>query len=291
LADGFIDIIVLDSTLPVDEQLVASELFGGGGLDQLSAVSASASGGAIRLVVGGVADSWDLEVTPEAPQGTKRGNIDGCLAILTSLLPKALLSLDPVLGVAPLSVAVDAGNSTTPGGSTIVSYAWDFRDGATAEGAKAIHMYEKAGRYPITLTVTNSAGIKATATRSVTVTCPPGDVSPWTVTDVGDPGFPGSSRKDGDCFSLCAGGKGSLSTADECHFVYREAAGDLVLTARIAELSGGASGAWAGLMFRESTDPAARFAALLLENGTPRFRARPFFVRPRRQKSVGLRKS
>jgi chitodextrinase len=53
--------------------------------------------------------------------------------------------------------------------SSVISYAWDFGDGATATGETATHSYDSPGTYVVRLTVTDAIGRSTTATRSVTV--------------------------------------------------------------------------------------------------------------------------
>jgi PKD repeat protein len=66
------------------------------------------------------------------------------------------------------SVSLDAGGSTAGSGS-IVSYAWDFGDGSTAQGISTNHTYATAGTYLVRLTVTDSLGGVDTATSTITV--------------------------------------------------------------------------------------------------------------------------
>ena len=47
---------------------------------------------------------------------------------------------------------------------TIVSYVWDYGDGASGSGANPSHSYASGGSYQVTLTVTDDDG--ATTTRS-----------------------------------------------------------------------------------------------------------------------------
>ncbi len=75
-----------------------------------------------------------------------------------------------------LTVSVDGRGSSDPDGS-IASYAWTLGDGSTATGGTASHTYAAAGTYPVTLTVTDDAGARATTTASVTVV-PPANESP-----------------------------------------------------------------------------------------------------------------
>jgi PKD repeat protein len=62
------------------------------------------------------------------------------------------------------------GTSSSDADGTIVSYAWNFGDGATGTGATVTHTYPSAGTYSVTLTVTDNMGATnaATASRSVT---------------------------------------------------------------------------------------------------------------------------
>ncbi len=75
---------------------------------------------------------------------------------------------DDVAVDAGVEVAVDGSASTDDVG--VESYAWDFGDGATAEGAAATHIYATAGTFTVTLTVTDAEGETSTDELTVTVT-------------------------------------------------------------------------------------------------------------------------
>ncbi len=66
------------------------------------------------------------------------------------------------------SVTFDASASSDPDGD-IVRYAWDFGDGATAEGVIVNHAFAHPGEFVVMLTVADSAGAEARATRLVKV--------------------------------------------------------------------------------------------------------------------------
>jgi PKD repeat protein len=63
----------------------------------------------------------------------------------------------------------DASASYDPDGS-IVSYAWDFGDGATSTGQNPSHTYAADGTYTVSLTVTDDSAATDTASQDVTVT-------------------------------------------------------------------------------------------------------------------------
>jgi hypothetical protein len=93
-------------------------------------------------------------------------NADG--ACMPNELPAAGLSVKTSAPVAGVPVAVDASASSDTDGS-IVSYAWQFGDGASASGATPTHTYATGGTYAVTLTVTDSDGYSATVARALNV--------------------------------------------------------------------------------------------------------------------------
>jgi large repetitive protein len=64
-----------------------------------------------------------------------------------------------------LTCGFDASGST----GALTSYVWSFGDGTTASGLAPTHAYSTGGTYSATLTVTDSRGATASATRSVAV--------------------------------------------------------------------------------------------------------------------------
>jgi hypothetical protein len=82
--------------------------------------------------------------------------------------PVPLMSAQPASGLAPLSVAFDASGSTDSDG-TIVSYAWDFGDGASASGVTANHSYLTVGSFIARLTVRDNLGASSSTTTTIQV--------------------------------------------------------------------------------------------------------------------------
>jgi PKD repeat protein len=86
--------------------------------------------------------------------------------------PVPVISSSASVGDAPLTVQFD-GSGSTSAQLPIVSYAWDFGDGASATGATVGHTYAIVGTFTSELTVTDSAGLTASTSTPVLVTAPP----------------------------------------------------------------------------------------------------------------------
>ena len=88
--------------------------------------------------------------------------------------PVASFTVSVSEGAAPLEVRFDGSASADPDGS-IASWAWTFGDGATGSGSATTHMYQEAGSYTPSLTVTDERGATHTQQGSaITVNSPPG---------------------------------------------------------------------------------------------------------------------
>jgi len=85
--------------------------------------------------------------------------------------PTASFTFSPSSPTPGVWVQFDGSGSTDPDGS-IVSYAWQFGDGATGTGASAYHRFSSAGSYTVRLTVTDDDGASDTTTRTIAVGAP-----------------------------------------------------------------------------------------------------------------------
>lgn len=84
--------------------------------------------------------------------------------------PLAVIAADNLLLPTGAAAAFCASGSSD--NDAISSYAWDFGDGQTASGASVTHAFAAAGTYSVTLTVTDPAGNRGTASVGVMVMDP-----------------------------------------------------------------------------------------------------------------------
>ncbi|HWC16556.1 MAG TPA: PKD domain-containing protein, partial [Terriglobales bacterium] len=89
------------------------------------------------------------------------------VSIGTNQPPTCVLSVVPTSGPAPLGVTA-TGSCTDPE-NDITGTTLDFGDGTVMNASSGTHTYAAAGTYTVTLTATDAAGNKATATQSITV--------------------------------------------------------------------------------------------------------------------------
>jgi PKD repeat protein len=90
--------------------------------------------------------------------------------VVSSVPPTARFTFSPQSPVTNQVVSFDASTSTASGsGPTIIRYAWDFGDSATATGVQTSHSYLNPGTYTVRLTVTDDLGQTNTSSQSVVV--------------------------------------------------------------------------------------------------------------------------
>jgi PKD repeat protein len=83
--------------------------------------------------------------------------------------PTAAFTFSPASPAIRQNISFTAEASRATAGRHIVSYDWNFGSGRLANGVIVSHLYEAAGTYQVTLTVTDDAGNQGTVTQSVNV--------------------------------------------------------------------------------------------------------------------------
>ncbi len=93
-------------------------------------------------------------------------------------LPAPVFASVPQTPVINQLVGFDAAGSTDANHAAITTYRWDFGDGTitTGPGWSASHAYAQAGSYTVVLTITDSLGLSASLTRTVTIRALPSSV-------------------------------------------------------------------------------------------------------------------
>ena len=96
-------------------------------------------------------------------------------ALVTNQPPAADIH-GPASALTDQTVIFDSGGSYDPDG-TLVSYIWDFGDGthlqmARVDGSAMAHVYNAAGTYQVSLTVTDDGGLSSTARHTIVIQDP-----------------------------------------------------------------------------------------------------------------------
>ncbi len=70
-------------------------------------------------------------------------------------------------GKLPLEVGFSAAGSSDPDKTDVLTYTWDFGGGHTASGPETAHVFNAPGVHPVTLKVSDAAGLTATAALTI----------------------------------------------------------------------------------------------------------------------------
>ena len=100
--------------------------------------------------------------------GSNTATKPNCITVTAPKPPVSSFSSNVTSGNMPLSVAFIDKSTGSP-----TSWYWDFGDGANSTGQNPVHAYNKAGKYTVTLKVSNTAGSNTMRkTGFITVTAP-----------------------------------------------------------------------------------------------------------------------
>jgi VCBS repeat-containing protein len=121
--------------------------------------------------------------------------------------------------------------------------------------------------YEITLTVTDSSGLKNTKRVNVNITPSSSWPSPWVTQDIGNVGVAGSASYSNNTFIVKGSGADIWGTADSFRYVYRPLSGNNEIIARVVDVQNTDPWAKAGLMIRETLAPDSRHASIYVTPG------------------------
>lgn len=113
------------------------------------------------------AGSYTARLTVTDKDGAQAADTATVQLNATNQAPIAVITA-PANGKVGESLAFSGSNSRDNDGS-IVGYAWNFSDGATANGVNVNHSYNQAGVYEVTLTVTDNGGLTGSSTFTVQI--------------------------------------------------------------------------------------------------------------------------
>jgi PKD repeat protein len=119
-----------------------------------------------------------LTVTDDAGH---TGSVTNPVTVGTFSTPTAAFTRSPAAPAVNEQIFFNASASKAATGRSIVSYGWDFGDGAGGGGVTPSHAYALAGSYTVTLTVTDDVGQKGITSQSVAVGQPGSPIAAFTI--------------------------------------------------------------------------------------------------------------
>lgn len=103
-------------------------------------------------------------------KGAWSSEVSAMLEVIQNQPPVAVASAYPSMAYVSENISFSSAGSYDPDG-TIVSYSWQFGDGATSTDANPAHAYANIGKYSVILTVTDDKGAASGYLFLVNVTC------------------------------------------------------------------------------------------------------------------------
>ena len=99
---------------------------------------------------------YTVSLTVTSEVGTNTETKTDYIEVLPGTAPNAAFSAEPTSGTRPL--AVQFTDESAPGTSPITLWVWDFGDDTTSEEQNPNHVYDTAGLFTVSLTVTSDVG-------------------------------------------------------------------------------------------------------------------------------------
>ena len=199
-------------------------------------------------------------------------SVTATITVTAANQPPAVTLTAPANGAtytAPATVSLTA-SATDPDG-TIARV--EFYNGTTLLDSDTVAPYActwsavPAGTYAIRAIAYDNGGASVTSSNATITVAASGLPAGQQDADIGAPALSGSATYSGGSYTITAGGAGIWGTADQFHFVYEPASGDLDLRLHVASVSAADSYSSAGVMIRESLAPGSKHAFMLLSAG------------------------
>jgi len=144
-------------------------------------------------------------------------------------------------------------------GSLLVGLAVTAHNG----GALSTAAFDSVNLTPSTQPTSTPTSSPTSTPTAITGPCPSG----WSCGDLGSPALTGGQSLSGSTWTLQGSGYDVWNALDQFHYVWQPLAGDGSLSARVIAQSNTDPWAKAGVMLRQTTDPAAGFYALFITPG------------------------
>jgi RHS repeat-associated protein len=211
---------------------------------------------------GALPSSWNsTSIVVPVPSGATTGNVavnasgvasNGINFTVVETL--SITNLSPTSGAIGSEVAITGtGFGATQGSSTISLNNTTVPVASWSDSSIIANVPSGASSGPFSVTV--GGHTVNSATFSVT-TLPAG----WSDGDIGSVGVAGGGTYANGTFTVTGAGLRTWGSSDGIHFVYQSLTGDGTIVARLVSLQTGNSGPLAGVMIRETLDPASTFA-------------------------------
>jgi PKD repeat protein len=113
------------------------------------------------------AGSYEVRLTVTDKDGAQGTDMATVQVHAVNHRPAAVIS-GPTSGLVGETLSFSGINSADRDGR-IVRYVWDFGDGTADNGVEVIHVYNAAGNYQVTLTVTDNGDLSDSATQTVQI--------------------------------------------------------------------------------------------------------------------------
>jgi alpha-L-fucosidase len=206
---------------------------------------------------------------PSLPSGTAIGLKIGPATSIGSAAPVNVIALPETDGIAlswfsPSATATFNVKRATASGGTYTPIATGLTNMACADTTAAPGVL-----YYYVVTAADAAGesVNSAETSAARAGMPS---SNWLTEDVGPVGAAGSFNLSGGTFTLQGSGADIWDSSDEFRYVFQALNGDCSITARVLNMQNTTGWAKAGVMIRESLDPASKYVINFMSpaNGT-----------------------